>query len=109
MIKTLIYMALIFSKSDVSALWKYPPDTTHPSVPLKCVQPQKGFIRSHSFSGESAEGKGGPESVFTMPDSDALTLPIKNVNTSCKHRLEDVPIGRQSQRSANDYSGVIWM
>ena len=41
------------SKSDVSALWKYPPDTPDP---LKCVQPQKDFIHSHSFFGESAEG-----------------------------------------------------
>ena len=79
------------SKSDVSALWKYPPDTPHPPVPLKCVQPQKGFIHSHSFSGESAEGKGGPESVLTKPGGDALTLPIKNVNTSCKAHLEDDP------------------
>mgnify|MGYP001160215456 FL=1 len=79
------------SKSDVSALWKYPPDTPHPPDPLKCVQPQKGFIHSHSFSGESAEGKGGPESVFTKPGSDALTLPIKDANTSCKPRLEDDP------------------
>ena len=46
------------SKSDVSALWKYPPDTPHPPDPLKCVQPQKGFIHSHSFSRQSAEGKG---------------------------------------------------
>ena len=73
------------SKSDVSALWKYPPD------PLKCVQPQKGFIHSHSFSGESVGGKGGAESASTKPGSDALTLPIKNVNASCETRLEDDP------------------
>ena len=76
------------SKSDPSALWKYPPDTP---VPLECVQPQNGCIHSHSFSGESAEGKGGPESVFTKPGSGAQTLPIKTVNTSCKPRLEDDP------------------
>ena len=75
----------------MSALWKYPPDTPHPPVPLKCVQPQKVFIHSHSFSGESTEGKGGPENVFTKPGSDVLTLPIKNANTCCKPRLEDDP------------------
>ena len=79
------------SKFDASALCKYPPDTPHPPVPLKGVQTKKGFIHSHSFSGESAEGKGGPESVFTTPGSDALTLPIENVNTSWKRRLEDYP------------------
>ena len=40
------------SKSDMSALWKYPP------VPLKGVQLQKGFIHCHSFSGDSSDGKG---------------------------------------------------
>ena len=80
-----------FTKSDVSVLWKYPPDTPHPQVPLKCVQSQKGFIHSHSFSGDSSEGKGGPESAFTKTGSDALMLPIKNVNTSCEARLEDDP------------------
>ena len=79
------------SKSDISVLWKYPPDTPHPPDPLKCVQPQKGFIHSPSFSRQSAEGKGGPESVFAKPGSDALTLPIKDANTSCKRRLEDDP------------------
>ena len=39
------------SKSDMSALWKYPP------VPLKGVQLQKGFIHCHSFSGDSSDGK----------------------------------------------------
>ena len=43
------------SKSDVSALWKYPPDTP---VPLKCVQPQKGFINSHSFLETLRRAKG---------------------------------------------------
>ena len=79
------------SKSDMSALWKYPPDTPHPPDPLKCVQPQKGCIHSHSCSRKSAEGKGGPESVFTKPGRDALTLPIKDANTSCEARLEDDP------------------
>ena len=52
------------SKSDVSALWKYPPDTPHPPDPLECVQPQKGFIHSHSCSRQSAEGKGGSGECF---------------------------------------------
>ena len=34
------------SKSDVSALWKFPPNTT---ASLKCIHLQKGFIHSHSF------------------------------------------------------------
>ena len=79
------------SKSDMSVLWKYPPDTSHYPDPLKCLQPQKGYIHSHSFSGETAEGKGGLESVLTKPGSDALTLPIENINTSCMTRLEDAP------------------
>ena len=72
----------------MSALWNHPPDTP---APPECVQPQKALIHSHSFSGETAEGKGGPESVFTKPGSDALTLPINNANTSSKPRLEDDP------------------
>ncbi|MDC0316025.1 hypothetical protein OAL32_03805 [Synechococcus sp. AH-551-G15] len=79
------------SKSDMSVLWTYPPDTPQPPFPFKFVQLQIGFIHSHSFSEESAEGKGGPESVCTKPGSDALTLPIKNANTSCKRHLEDDP------------------
>ena len=62
------------SKSDMSTLWKYPPETPHSPVPLKCVQPQKGFTHFHSFSGENAGGEGGPESVFTKPGSDALIM-----------------------------------
>ena len=54
-------------QSDMSALWKYHPDTPHPPDPLKCVEPQKGFIHFHSFSGESAEGKGGLESALQSP------------------------------------------
>ena len=79
------------SKPDMSVLWKYPLDSPHPPDPLKCVQPQKGFIHSHSFSGVSAESKGGSESVFTKPGSDAPTLPIKDANTSCRRQLEDDP------------------
>ena len=45
------------------------------------------FIFSHPFLGESAEGKGGAESVFKKLRSNALTLPIKNVNTSFKPHL----------------------
>ena len=52
------------SKSDVSALWNHPPDTP---APPECVQPQKALIHSHSFSGETAEGKGGRRMFFQSP------------------------------------------
>ena len=58
---------------------------------LNAYNPRKVVFTLILFLEKVRRVKGGPESAFTKPGSDALTLPIKDANTSCKPRLEDDP------------------
>ena len=55
------------SKSDVSGLRKYPPDTPHPPVPLKCVQPQTSFFTLILFLQKVQRVKGGRRVFLQSP------------------------------------------